>query len=133
MSSRSNPAILSPQLIFLLSIVAGTLAWELLAAFLALGGIDLGLTTGPVGFDAGVISFFIEVNPGTFLGLFLGYRFGRAVAGSGGSKSRRRGSSSRSARAKGGGGATGSGARGSGKATSGTPAGGNKGSGEGDA
>lgn len=132
MSSRSNPAILSPQLIFLLSILAGTLAWELLAAFLALGGIDLGLTTGPVGFDAGVISFFIEVNPGTFLGLFLGYRFGRAVAGSGGSKSRRRGSSSRSARAKGGG-ATGSGAGGSGKAAPGKPAGGNKGSGEGDA
>lgn len=93
MSSKTASAIFSPQLIFLLAIIAGTLAWELLAAFLALGGIELGLTTGPVGFDAGVISFFIEVNPGTFLGLFIGYRLGRSVAG--GSTSRRRASAGR--------------------------------------
>ncbi len=87
MPSRSTPTLFSPQLIFVLAILAGTLGWEVLVSLLALGGLELDLSTGPVGFDAKVISFYMEVNPGTFLGLFFGYRFARAVAGTtGGSR-----------------------------------------------
>ena len=83
MATRSSSPLFSPAVMLILSIIAGTLAWEVLAAFLALGNVQLGLTTGPVGFDAGVLSFYMEVNPGTFVGLFLGYRFGqRSTTGS---------------------------------------------------
>ena len=106
---------LSPQLIFFLSILAGTLAWEVLASFLALGGVVLGLSTGPVGFDAGVLSLYIEVNPGTFLGLFFGYRFGRTVAASGRSRAggsrARRSSTSRKGNSDTGGAGTGAAAK----------------------
>ena len=103
-------SFLTPQLIFFLSIIAGTLAWGVLAAFLALGDIELGLSTGPVGFDAGVLSFYIEVNPGTFAGLFVGYRLGKGVAGGRRSRSS---SGSRRSRSKSG---AGSSRRGSSKA-----------------
>ncbi|MFP4300654.1 MAG: hypothetical protein ACLFPW_13770 [Spirochaetaceae bacterium] len=93
MPSRSTPTLFSPQLIFVLTILAGTLGWEVLVSLLALGGLELPLSTGPVGFDVKVISFYMEVNPGTFLGLFLGYRFARSVSGS-------KGASRRSGRSK---------------------------------
>jgi len=49
--------------------VVGTLAWELLERLLALGGVTLDLALGPVGFDIQVISFSLQVNPGTLLGI----------------------------------------------------------------
>ena len=49
--------------------VVGPLAWELLERLLALGGVTLDLALGPVGFDIQVISFSLQVNPGTLLGI----------------------------------------------------------------
>lgn len=79
MPSKSGKTFLSPQLIFILAILAGTLGWEVLVSILALGGLELELSTGPVGFDVEVLSFYLEVNPGTFIGLFAGYRLAGSV------------------------------------------------------
>lgn len=91
MPRKTSKAFLSPQLIFVLAILAGTLGWEVMVSLLALGGLELELSTGPVGFDVGVLSIYMEVNPGTFIGLFLGYRMAGSVSTTG-----RRSSSSRS-------------------------------------
>lgn len=114
MPTKSTNLPLSPLVVFILTILAGTLGWEVLVSILALGGLQLNLSTGPVGFDVKVISFYMEVNPGTFLGLYLGYRFARSVAGSAGRSRKPGGSRSpRSRKSSGsGGGANSSGARG---------------------
>jgi hypothetical protein len=54
------------------SIAAGTLGWELLARVLSYAGIELSLSVGPVGFDIAVLSVYMEINPGSFLGLLGG-------------------------------------------------------------
>ena len=56
-----------------LGAVIGTMAWELLARLLARTGQELFLSLGPVGFDVHVLALWIMVNPGTLLGLVLGY------------------------------------------------------------
>ncbi len=43
--------------------------WEVFEYILARSGVDLNYSIGPVGFDLDVISFYIKVNPGSFLGL----------------------------------------------------------------
>ena len=60
-----------PVLIRLLLIcaVVATLAWELIERLLALGGVALNLSLGPIGFDIQVITFSLQVNPGTLLGI----------------------------------------------------------------
>jgi hypothetical protein len=54
-----------------LGAIIGTTAWELLIRVVRRG--DLSLSVGPVGFDAEVLELWIMVNPGTVLGLALGY------------------------------------------------------------
>ena len=83
MATNRTKNVLSPQLLFFMAIIAGTLGWEVLTSLLSLIGLSLDLSTGPVGFDSGVLSVYMEINPGTFLGLFLGYRGARGVAGGG--------------------------------------------------
>lgn len=98
MPSDSRNIFLSPRLIFALAILAGTLGWEVFVSILALGGLELEISTGPVGIDVGVLSFYMKVNPGTFIGLFAGYRLaGRVTRGSRppASRSASRGSSGR--------------------------------------
>lgn len=54
----------------------GTLFWEL---FMRLFGLESPLTVGPVGFDLIVIEFWISINPGSFLGIALGFLLFRSV------------------------------------------------------
>jgi len=70
LSSRNRSTFLS----FLgLGFLIGTLAWEVLERIiLQLVGIELALGIGPVGFDLSVLSVFIEINPGTFIGILGG-------------------------------------------------------------
>ncbi len=49
--------------------IVGGLMWEVFEYILARSGVDLNYSIGPVGFDLDVISFYIKVNPGSFLGL----------------------------------------------------------------
>ena len=53
--------------------VMGTLCWRLVEVVLNLGGIGFSLTAGPVGFDIGVMSLYLSINPGTPLGFAGGW------------------------------------------------------------
>lgn len=55
-----------------LSILAGSLGWEVLERILAQWGLNISLGIGPVGFDLSVLSVYLTINPGTFLGIFGG-------------------------------------------------------------
>ena len=52
-----------------LSMLVGTLAWELVERVLALAGISLSLGVGPIGFDIRVVAVTLIANPGTIAGL----------------------------------------------------------------
>lgn len=56
-----------------LGAVIGTLAWELISRLLQSSGIEVSLSLGPVGFDVHVLEVWVMLNPGTLLGLALGY------------------------------------------------------------
>ena len=69
LSKKNRPTFLS----FLgLGFLIGTLAWEVLERILLQVGIELALGIGPVGFDLSVLSFFVKINPGTFIGILGG-------------------------------------------------------------
>ena len=55
--------------LLLICVVVGTLAWEVIERLVALAGVALDLSVGPVGFDIEVLSIYIAVNPGTLLGI----------------------------------------------------------------
>ncbi|MFW6250438.1 MAG: hypothetical protein ACOC47_04975 [Alkalispirochaetaceae bacterium] len=95
MPSKKKASPFPPYLLVILSILAGSLGWEVLVSLLALLGLPLELSTGPVGFDAGVLSVYMEVNPGTFIGLFLGYRAAQTLGSTGTPRKRRSPSGSR--------------------------------------
>ena len=57
----------------LLCMVMGTLCWELLEVLLGFAGVNFSLTAGPLGFDIGVLSLFIRINPGTPAGFAAGW------------------------------------------------------------
>ncbi len=67
LNSRSRSVFLQ---FLLLGVLIGTLFWELL---MRLFGLESPLTAGPIGFDLVVLAVWITVNPGSFLGLALGY------------------------------------------------------------
>jgi hypothetical protein len=62
-----------------LSVVIGTVAWEILERLLALAGIALSLSVGPVGFDAYVLAVSLRLNPGSLIGLVAGYLLFRRI------------------------------------------------------
>jgi hypothetical protein len=69
LSSRNR----STFIIFLgLGFLIGSLAWEVLERILSYMDIELALGIGPVGFDLSVFKLFVEVNPGTFVGVLGG-------------------------------------------------------------
>jgi hypothetical protein len=55
--------------LFFICVVVSTIAWELIERLLAIGGLALDLSLGPVGFDIQVIAFSLQVNPGTLIGI----------------------------------------------------------------
>ncbi len=52
----------------IMGIIIGSLSWEIIERIVHLSGIKLDLSAGPVGFDISVISFYIKINPGSFIG-----------------------------------------------------------------
>ena len=55
-----------------LGFLVGTLGWEVLERIVQRMGFELALGIGPVGFDLSVLSVFIKINPGTFIGILGG-------------------------------------------------------------
>ena len=69
LSSKNRSTFVS---FLVLGFLIGTLAWEVLERIFLQVGIDLALGIGPVGFDLSVVSVFIKINPGTFIGILGG-------------------------------------------------------------
>ena len=76
LTAKNRPILIR---LLLLGALAGTLAWALFEAVLALAGISLTLEAGPVGFDLHVVTFWVRVNPGSFLGLLGGGLLFRSI------------------------------------------------------
>lgn len=55
-------------LLVLLGMFIGTLAWDIIERIFAQAGLPFSLETGPIGFDIGVLSVYLKINPGSFLG-----------------------------------------------------------------
>jgi len=69
LNSRNRSTLLT----FLsLGFLVGTLGWEVLERIVQRMGVELALGIGPVGFDLSVLSVFIKINPGTFIGILGG-------------------------------------------------------------
>lgn len=66
-------------LFLFLSLMAGTLAWEVVERVIAAAGSNLSLSVGPYGFDLGVFALWIRVNPGSIAGILTGYLLFRRV------------------------------------------------------
>ena len=62
-----------------LGLMIGTLVWELAERLLALAGVDVTLAVGPVGFDVGVLSMYLKVNPGSLMGIPAGLLLFRRI------------------------------------------------------
>ena len=60
-------------LFIILGIVTGSLCWEILERLIGLSGINMNLSVGPVGFDISVLSVYLKINPGSFLGAAGGW------------------------------------------------------------
>ncbi len=60
-------------LFIILGIVIGSLCWEILERLIASTGINLDLSVGPVGFDISVLSVYLKINPGSFIGAVCGW------------------------------------------------------------
>lgn len=71
-----------PPLIILISLglIIGTLAWGILDRLIShLTGKIFDLSVGPIGFDIGVLKFYIMVNPGSILGSLGGGLLFRSI------------------------------------------------------
>lgn len=55
--------------VFVLCLVIGTLAWELVERLLELAGVAVDLSVGPVGFDIEVVALSVMANPGTLVAI----------------------------------------------------------------
>ena len=61
---------LSTYISFLIfGLVIGTLGWEVIERILSVIGMKWSFGVGPVGFDVHVISMYLYINPGSFLGV----------------------------------------------------------------
>jgi len=59
--------------VVILSTLAGSFAWFILEILLFSLGLPFSLSTGRIGFDLDIIAFYLEVNPGTVLGIIAGF------------------------------------------------------------
>jgi len=59
-------------LLIFMGLLIGTLAWELFAKIMESFSLNVSLAIGPVGFDIGVLVFYIKINPGSVIGILAG-------------------------------------------------------------
>ena len=59
-------------LLFLLGLLTGTLAWEILERILSLADVVMDLNVGPIGIDFDVLALYVKVNPGSLVGAAAG-------------------------------------------------------------
>ena len=61
--------------VLFLSLLIGTLVWEIIERLLGGFGVPIDLSVGPLGFDAHVIAVWVRANPGTAVAVYPGIRF----------------------------------------------------------
>lgn len=66
-------------LLIFLGLFIGTLAWFIVERIFTEAGLPFSLETGPIGFDIGVLSMSLEVNPGSLLGAAAGILLFRSL------------------------------------------------------
>lgn len=60
-------------LLIFLTLFTGTIFWKILELILAsLTGSSVSITTGPLGFDLGVVALYFRLNPGSLIGFIAG-------------------------------------------------------------
>lgn len=65
--------------VVILCTLAGTLAWFILEIIFTSIGLPFSLSTGRIGFDLQILAFYLNVNPGTILGIAAGFFVFKAV------------------------------------------------------
>ena len=66
-------------LIIILCALGGSFTWFILEIILAKTGLPFSLSTGRIGFDIEIIAFYLNVNPGTVLGIAAGFFVFKAI------------------------------------------------------
>ncbi len=66
-------------LVVLLSTLGGSFAWFILEIIFASLGLPFSLSTGRIGFDLEIIAIYLNVNPGTVLGITGGFFVFKAI------------------------------------------------------
>ncbi len=65
--------------LLLVCFIIGSLAWDIFGKIMLKAGIDLSLTTPPIGIDLDVLKLMVRVNPGSFIGLVAGIIIFRGI------------------------------------------------------
>ena len=69
MAMKLTSKTIGPFVLFLLmGLFIGSVAWEIIERLLAVAGLSLSLSIGPIGFDLRVIAVWLRINPGSLLG-----------------------------------------------------------------
>ena len=66
-------------LIIALCTLGGSFAWFILEIIFAALGLPFSISTGKIGFDLEIISFYLNVNPRTILGIAAGFFVFKAI------------------------------------------------------
>lgn len=66
-------------LVMVLCTLCGSFAWFILEIIFAAAGLPFSLSTGRIGFDLEIIAFYLNVNPGTVLGMASGFLVFKAI------------------------------------------------------
>jgi mannose/fructose/N-acetylgalactosamine-specific phosphotransferase system component IID len=71
---------LNPLLtVVILCTLGGSLAWFILEIIFSALGIPFSLSTGKIGFDLEIIAVYLNVNPGTVIGMTAGFFVFKAI------------------------------------------------------
>ncbi len=66
-------------LIIALCTLTGSFSWFILEIIFAKAGLPFSLSTGKIGFDLEIIVFYLNVNPGTVLGIAAAFFVFKAI------------------------------------------------------
>ena len=66
-------------LVVVLCTLGGSFAWFILETIFVAVGLPFSLSTGRIGFDLEIIAFYLNVNPGTVLGIAAGFMVFKAI------------------------------------------------------
>ena len=76
LTKKNRPSFI---IIIFLATLAGSFTWFILEIIFKNMGIPFSFSTGKIGFDIEIISFYLNVNPGTVLGMVGGYFVFKAI------------------------------------------------------